>query len=66
MRKLKTILRMSASPLGVYEVAVRSPADEYEKADRLSAAIQPAIVIIDKAISRIYAATARSSTGETE
>jgi hypothetical protein len=54
MKKEKPILQILASRLGVYEISVKSPADEYDKAERLSAAIKPAIAIIDEAVREIY------------
>lgn len=54
MRTQKAVLKILAGLFGVYEVAVRAPADQYDKADRLSAAIQPAVAIIDKAIAEVY------------
>jgi len=54
MKKHKPILRILASHDGVYEVGVRAPAAEYDNAERLSAAIKPAIAIIDEAIREVY------------
>ena len=53
MKKQKPILQILANCRGVYEVGVRALAADYDKAERLSAAIRPAIAIIDKAIGEI-------------
>ena len=57
MKREKPILQILANRLGVYEVGVRTPADEYPRADRLSTAIRPAIEIIDRAIYEAYGET---------
>jgi hypothetical protein len=49
-KKQEAILMILADRLGVYEVVVRTPAASYEQAEHLSAAIQPAIAIIDGAV----------------
>ena len=54
MKKQKPILQILADCRGVYEVGVRALAADYDKAERLSAAIRPAIAIIDKAIGEVY------------
>jgi hypothetical protein len=57
MKRPKAILQILANRRGVYEVGVKAPADEYESAERLSAAIRPAIDIIDEAIREVYPVT---------
>ena len=54
VKKDKPILQILANRHGVYEVAFRALVDEYQVADRLSAAIRPAIAIIDQAIREVY------------
>jgi hypothetical protein len=60
MKRNKPVLQILASHLGVYEVGVRAPADQYQKAERLSAEIQPAINIIDRAVRQVYAERSRN------
>jgi len=55
MKKEKPLLQILADRLGVYEIGVRALAYQYQNAERLSAAIKPAIAIIDEAIRDAYA-----------
>jgi hypothetical protein len=55
MKSENPILQILANRLGVYEVGIKARAGQYECADRLSAAIRPAIDIIDRAIREVYA-----------
>jgi hypothetical protein len=57
MKRPRRILQILASRDGVYEVGVSAVTDEYDKAERLSAAIKPAVAIIDDVIRKVYAAT---------
>ena len=66
MKKHKPILQIFANRDGVYEVGISVPADEYDRADRLSADIRPAIDIIDRAIREVYASTASVQTRPVE
>jgi hypothetical protein len=50
----KPILKITASDNGVYQVAVKAGVDEYDRADRLSAALRPAIALINRTIHRLY------------
>jgi hypothetical protein len=61
MKREKPILQILANRNGVYEVDVRALATDYETADHLSAAIRPAIAIIDKAIDEIYRKATKKS-----
>jgi hypothetical protein len=63
MKKEKPILQILANRAGVYEVGVRALATDYERAERLSSAIRPAIAIIDKAIRDVYAEIQNQATG---
>jgi hypothetical protein len=51
MKKDKPILQILADQTGVYEVGIRALAKTYGNAERLSAALKPAIDIIDGAIA---------------
>lgn len=53
----KPILKITASDSGVYQVAVKAGVDEYDRADRLSAALRPAIALINHTIHRLYTDT---------
>lgn len=55
MKKDKPILQILADQTGVYEIGIRAPAEAYGNAERLSAALKPAIDIIDRAIRDAYA-----------
>jgi predicted amidohydrolase len=60
----KPILKITASDCGVYHVAVNAGANEadYDRADRLSVALRPAVALINQTIRRLYddgAATAQ-------
>jgi hypothetical protein len=62
MKRDKPILQILADETGVYEVGIRSLANDYGNAEHLSSAIKPAIAIIDRAIRHAYAEAKDSLT----